>query len=67
MTMLLSQKHYLVGGRLIEEFYAGEFHDAACIRKIPGEVWRLQWRERRRKQRGQAGSDCPDGRWNLGR
>ena len=33
MTMLLSQKHYLVGGRLIEEFYAGEFHDAACIRK----------------------------------
>lgn len=33
MNVLLSQKHYLVGGRLIEEFYAGEFHDAACVRK----------------------------------
>lgn len=33
MNVLLSQKHCLVGGRHIEEFYAGEFHDAACIRK----------------------------------
>ena len=25
MNVLLSQKHYLVGGRLTEEFYAGSF------------------------------------------
>ena len=35
MTMLLSQKHYLVGGRLIEEFYAGEFHDALVSERYP--------------------------------
>lgn len=67
MNVLLSQKHYLVGRRLIEgEFYAGEFHDAACIRKTSLVRCGGCDGERRRKQ-GSGRLCLSDGRWNLGR
>lgn len=33
-------KHYLMVGGLIEEFYTGEFHDVACLRKTLPVRWR---------------------------